>query len=106
MLRFLTEVDESTELIPDEFFENAHICEAVGYVEIGAYTKAQLDAYDKRKVDAMTVTGMLDDALEKGEAIGEHKKACYVAQKAIEMGMTVDDASRLSDLTVEQINEI
>jgi predicted transposase/invertase (TIGR01784 family) len=121
-LRFLTEVDENTEEIPGEFLENEHIREAVGYVEKGAYTKAQLDAYDKRKIDTMTVTGMLDDALEKGEAIGlekgeaiglekgkaigEQKKAGYVALKAIEMGMTVDDASKLSGLTIEQINDM
>lgn len=48
--------------------------------------------------------------LEKGEAIGlekgEHKKAVKVARKALEMGMSVEDACELSGLSKEQINEL
>jgi hypothetical protein len=44
--------------------------------------------------------------LEEGEAIGWQKKAINVARKAIEMGMSIEDASNLSGLTFEQIAEI
>jgi predicted transposase/invertase (TIGR01784 family) len=46
----------------------------------------------------------------EGEAIGlekgEHKKAITVALKALEMGMSVEDASKLSGLSKQQIEEI
>ena len=125
-LRFLTEVDENTQEIPQEFLENEHIFEAVGYVERGAYTKEQLIVYDKLKMDWLTARSMLDDAeaiglekgeaiglergeaigLERGEAIGEQRKADHVARKAIEMGLSIDDASTLSGLTVEQVKNL
>jgi len=37
---------------------------------------------------------------------GEHKKAVKVARKALEMGMSVEDACELSGLSKEQINEL
>jgi hypothetical protein len=33
---------------------------------------------------------------------GEHQKAVAVALKAIEMGMTIEDASKLSGLSMEK----
>ncbi|MDR0795604.1 MAG: Rpn family recombination-promoting nuclease/putative transposase, partial [Tannerella sp.] len=72
-LRFLTEINETTEDVPAELLENDDIREAVGYMERAAYTKVQLDAYDKWKIDTMTVTSMISDSKEEGEAIGLEK---------------------------------
>ena len=44
--------------------------------------------------------------LEEGKAIGEQKKAVAVALKAIEMGMSIEDASKLTGLTKQQIEEL
>jgi len=128
-MRFLTEINETTKEVPQELLDNELTCEAVGYMERAAYTKEQLDAYDQRKIDAMTERSVLNDAkkegeaigmekgeaigmekgeaigMEKGEAIGEQKKAITVALKALEMGMSIEDASKLSGLSKEQIEE-
>ena len=117
-LRFLTEVDENTEEISPDLLEHKEIREAVSYTKKAAYTKEQLTAYDQWKINLITARSMLDDAedtgiakgevigLEKGEAIGEHKKACLVALKALEKGMTVEDASELSGLSIQQIEQL
>jgi len=121
-MRFLTEINENTTEVPKELLDNELTREAVGYMEKAAYTKEQLAAYDKWKIAAMTERSAINDALrkgeaigmekgeaigiEKGEAIGEHKKAVTVALKALEMGMTIEDASKLSGLTKEQIEEL
>jgi len=121
-LRFLTEINENTREVPQELMNNEFTREAIGYMEKAAYTKEQLAAYDKRKIDAMTERSVMNDALrkgeaigmekgeaigiEKGEAIGEHKKAVAVAMKALEMGMSIEDASKLSGLFREQIEEL
>jgi hypothetical protein len=44
-LRFLTEINESTEEAPAELLANDDIREAIGYMERAAYTKSQLEAY-------------------------------------------------------------
>jgi hypothetical protein len=80
-LRFLTEINENTEEIPEELLKNEHIREAVGYMERSAYSKEQLQAYDKWKINVLTERGMIDDAIEEGmekgrvegEAIGLEK---------------------------------
>jgi len=105
-LRFLTEVNENTKEIPQELLDNALTREAVGYMERAAYTKEQLAAYDKWKIAAMTERSAINDAKREGEAIGEHKKAVTVALKALEMGMSIEDASKLSGLSKQQIEEI
>ena len=76
------------------------------YMEKAAYTKEQLAAYDKWKVAAMTERSAINDALRKGEAIGEHKKSVAVAMKALEMGMPIEDAIKLSSLSREEIEEL
>jgi predicted transposase/invertase (TIGR01784 family) len=117
-MRFLTEVDENTEEPPQELLEHEYIREALSYMEKAAYTKEQLLTYDKWKIDVLTESGMIDNAreegltegeaigLEKGEAIGEHKKATTVALKALEKGMSIEDASELSGLSIQQIEEL
>ena len=129
-LRFLTEIGETTEEVSEELLENDDIREAISYMERAAYTKAQLAAYDKWKIDTMTATSMLSASkaegleegeaigLEKGEAIGlikgeaiglekgEQKKALTVALRAIEMGMSIEDACKLSGLSIEHIEKL
>jgi predicted transposase/invertase (TIGR01784 family) len=109
-LRFLTEINETTEEAPAELLAHDDIREAIGYMERAAYTKAQLEAYDKWKIDTMTATSMISASKAEGEAIGlekgERKKAVTVALKALEMGMSIGKASQLSGLSEEEIGEL
>jgi predicted transposase/invertase (TIGR01784 family) len=65
-LRFLTEIDEDTKNISEDLLNDTEINEAIGFVERGAYSKEQLDAYDKWKIDLFSAISMLDDAETKG----------------------------------------
>ena len=117
-LRFLTEINESIREVPKELLENEYIREAVGYMEQSAYTKEQLDAYDKWRIDAMTERSILDDALrkgreegraegrEEGEAIGETKKTEQVAICAYRAGIPIETIAIITNMTVEQVIEI
>jgi len=77
-LRFLTEINEQTERIPEDLLKDELIGEAVDYVKRAAYTKEELASYDKTKIDLMSAQSMLDDAeekgLEKGRAEGEAER--------------------------------
>ena len=121
-LRFLTEINENTEEIPQELLDNEHTREAVGYMKKSAYTKEQLAVYDKWKIAAMTERSAINDALqkgeaiglekgeaiglEKGEAIGEHKKAIIIAQNLIKKGILIEDVSDITGLSKKQIEEL
>ena len=117
-LRFLTEVGETTEEIPQEFLDEKDIREAVEYMKIGAYTKEQLLTYDKCKVDVMTARSMLSEAEEKGEAIGlekgeaiglekgENKKALAIALKMLQMDMPVEVVSKATGLSAQQMEQL
>ena len=105
-LRFLTEVNETTEEVPKELLENELTREAVGYMERGAYTKAQLAAYDKWKVGIMTERSLISDALEKGEAIGAKKEREKMVINAHKTGHTIDAIAAFTGFLPEQISEI
>ncbi|MDR2234330.1 MAG: Rpn family recombination-promoting nuclease/putative transposase [Tannerella sp.] len=101
-LRFLTEINETTEEVPKDLLDNELTREAVGYMEKAAYTKEQLATYDKLKLDVLTERSALSDAKREGEL----KKAEEVVRKALEMGISIEDASLLSGLSKEQIEQI
>ena len=116
-LRFLTEVDEKTDKIPQELLAEKDICEAIGYMERSAYTKEQLIAYDKWKIDTMTARSMLDDAEGIGRvkgraeerAISEAKlqeEKIKITIKALKKGMSIEDVSDMTGLSIEEIIEI
>jgi predicted transposase/invertase (TIGR01784 family) len=117
-LRFLTEVDETTEKIPDELMENEETREAVEYMERAAYSKEQLRLYDKWKIDALTAKSMLSDAeaigLEKGEAIGleKGKTEGRIEERELTVinghkaGHSLDLIASFTGLSTEQITQI
>jgi predicted transposase/invertase (TIGR01784 family) len=130
-LRFLTEINERTKEAPQELLENEFTREAIKHVEKYAYTKEQLDAYDQRKIDVLTVRGIYSDmrregmmegmmegmqkglekGLEKGrkEGIieGKIEGKMEVIIEALKMGiMSKDDAAKLSGLTIQEIEKL
>jgi len=110
-LRFLTEVNESTNEIPPELLQNELISEAVKYMETGAYTKDQLEAYDRWRIDTMTALSMIDDALIKGiaegraegKAEGRAEGKTEVAIQLLKLGISIDDIMHSTGFTSEKI---
>jgi len=100
-LRFLTEVNEKTKEIPKELLDNDDIREAVGYVERSAYTKEQLEAYDKWKIDTMTARSMLNAAKTEGETSNQKK----VIANGVRAGYSVEIISTITGLPPEEITK-
>jgi len=73
-------------------------------------TKAEQNAYlhaidEKILNDSAITTAQLEGEV-RGEVRGEQKKAITVAIKALEMGLSVEDAGKLSGLSKEQIEAL
>ena len=98
-LRFLTEINESTKEAPKELMANDYTREAISYMEISAFTKGQLEAYDKFRDAIMTERSLIDDALTKGRTEGRTE----VALQLIKLGISIDDIVQSTGFTREEI---
>ncbi|MDR1226043.1 MAG: Rpn family recombination-promoting nuclease/putative transposase [Prevotellaceae bacterium] len=109
-LRFLTEVNESVSEIPRELLENKDTCEAVKYMEVSAYSKEQLFAYDKVRDGIMTEVSMLSDSkregLIEGEAKGVAKGVAKVAFNMLKNGISAEDIMQYTGLTMTEIQAL
>ena len=101
-LRFLTEINEATKEVPKELMENEYTREAVGYMEISAYTKAQLITYDKFRDAIMTERSLIGDAFRKGGA----KELKKVVINSRQSGLSVEIISTITGLTIDEIEKI
>jgi predicted transposase/invertase (TIGR01784 family) len=114
-LRFLTEINESTSEAPIELLENSETKEAVGYLEIGAYTKEQLFTYDKVRDGILTERSVLSDAkreglaeglekgLERGLEQGREEERKKIAAICLKQGMATRDIQGITGLSTEEI---
>jgi predicted transposase/invertase (TIGR01784 family) len=129
-LRFLTEINESTDEAPPELLSDEYIREAVHYTEIGAYNKNQLLAYDKIRMAIMSEYTLISDSKEEGIAVGRvegraegraeghaeglaeglekgvEKGVEKVAINALKKGISPEDISDLTGLSLSEINKL
>ena len=117
-MRFLTEINEDTKKVPEELLGNELTREAIEYMEKAAYTKEQLEAYDKWKINAMTERSALNDAKKEGRAegraegrtegveIGENNKAVTIALKMLRKGVSVEDICDFTGLSQQQVEKL
>jgi predicted transposase/invertase (TIGR01784 family) len=109
-LRFLTDINEETQEVHKDLLENEFTREAVGYMKRAAYTKEELEAYDKWKIDIMTERSAINDArregIEKGIEKGEKLKTIEIAKKLKTRGMSFEQIREITDLTIEEIEKI
>ena len=109
-MRFLTEINEQTKEPPKELLENELTREAVGYMEKAAYTKEQLEVYDKWKIAAMTERSALKDARNEGKAEGiiegEMREKVKIAKKMLKKGKPFEDITDATGLSVLQLKEL
>jgi len=93
-LRFLTEINGSIEEAPIELLENELTREAIGYIEKAAYTKGQLEYYDKWKIAVMTERSVLKDAIKE------------IATKMLKNNMPLEDICNYTGLSMQQIEKL
>ncbi|OQX75706.1 MAG: hypothetical protein B6D61_09930 [Bacteroidetes bacterium 4484_249] len=90
-LKFLTEIEDGTEVIPKELLEDELINEAINYLASNSYTKAQLEHYDRYWDSILTERSAYLDAeqrgLIEGEAVGKKKGEEIGIKKGEEIGI-------------------
>ncbi len=113
-LRFLTEIDESITDAPKELLDSTEINEALENLKTSAFTKAELEAYDKYwdsvRTEKTLQSGYYNKGLSEGEQIGlqkgELRKACKTALNAIGKKMAEKDIIELTELSEEVVSKL
>ena len=76
-LRFLTEINEDTTIVPEELLDNPETSKALKEVEESAYTEQEIDAYedfwDKLGAERLLLVDSNNISLEKGLAQGREE---------------------------------
>ena len=101
-LRFLTEIDESTQEVPAELLENVETRKALEIVEKSADTDGQLLAYDDFWMSVVDEKVIVEDAHNKGRAEGKTE----VARNLKSMGLSLTDIAKATGLTEEEISQL
>ena len=113
-LRFLTEVNESTTDVPQEFLDSPEISKALKIVEHGAYTEEQLYAYDRFydiiATEHTLISGTFRSGVEKGraegEAIGVREEKLRNAKNFKRLGIDAETISKAIGLSIEEIEKL
>jgi predicted transposase/invertase (TIGR01784 family) len=121
-LRFLTEINEDTDVVPPELLENEQIRKALSIVEKSAMTEGQYYAYE-RFWDQVNREHVLAEAnfndglaqgiaqgvaqgIAQGVAEGEAKKNIEIARKMKSDHLPLDVIMKYTGLTPEEINSL
>ena len=109
-LRFLTEINLTTENAPAELLENELTKKALSIVERSAMSEAQLNTYEKYWTNLTDEEGIAlaryNRGVKDGMAQGEQKKAMSVARNLKLMNLSVADIAKATGLTEEDIDKL
>jgi predicted transposase/invertase (TIGR01784 family) len=99
-LRYLTEIEGEIEQPPADLLEVPEIREALEHIQVSAFTKAELDTYDKYWDSIRSERTLLEEAeqagLEKGVAIYQDwQSGMPKAEIALKHGLSVEQVEKL-----------
>ena len=109
-LRFLTEINEETDKVPDELLENEQIRKALAIVEKSAMTESQLYTYerfwDQVNREHVLSEGRYAEGKEAGLAEGLNQRNLEIARSMKTKGYAIGDITDLTGLTAEEIDAL
>ena len=117
-LRYLTEIDENTRVVPEELLANPELKKAVTALEESAFTNAQLAGYEKfwdvisvektlynsaeRRGTAAGLKQGIGQGIEQGKLLEQRAIACNMKKK----GIASDIIAQCTGLSVEEIDTL
>lgn len=117
-LRYLTEIKDGTEKIPQELLDNAETGKAISVLETSSYNDAQLASYDKFW-DTISIEKTLynsgerkgrEEGLMEGEAIGMEKSRAEEKRKIAsgmkQAGIPLETIAVITGLPLEEVKSI
>jgi len=105
-----SEIDEWLHVMKHEEvrddFKSPYMRKLASRLDILKMSADERNEYSNYMKQIATYNDALDTALAKGKAEGEHKKAIQIANKLLSQGMDLASISMITDLSVEEINQL
>ncbi|MCT4613808.1 MAG: Rpn family recombination-promoting nuclease/putative transposase [Marinifilaceae bacterium] len=113
-LRFLTEVNEGENSVPNDLFLNTEIKKAIDVIEMTGFSQEELELYDKFwDIVRTELTAHedirkkgFDDGLEQGLEKGEERKEIKIVLTMHKNGVSIQDVSDMTNISIEKIERI
>ncbi|MDR1407193.1 MAG: Rpn family recombination-promoting nuclease/putative transposase [Tannerella sp.] len=105
-LRFLKEVAEHQSAVPAELKENADIRRALDMCEEGAFTEAELVAYEKYWDLIRTENALLAESRAEGRAEGREESLTDIVLNCRRSGFSLEQIQAITGLDEKRILEI
>ena len=105
-LRFLTEMNSETDTVPEDFLQNPYLKQAVKLLETSSYNETQLYTYEKFWDAVASERAMVNDALKEGKKQGAKENAIAIARNLCQLGLSVADIAKATNLTIEEVEKI
>mgnify|MGYP002621798076 FL=1 len=109
-LRFLTEIDEKTDEVPEELLENEDTRKALSIIEKSSMSEGQLYAYEKFWDAVVTERVLLKDRYDRGKAEGLAEGEAITSRKNAlnlkNLGVDIDTISKATGLTAKEIEAL
>ena len=113
-LRFLTEINEDTTVVPDELLQNPETSKALKEVEASAYTEDEMDAYEDfwDKLGAERLLFIDSNSIsrkkgrEEGREEGRKEERVNMARKMLAMGMDKQTITKVTGLSEDELDKL
>ena len=106
-LRFLCEVGAvPSQVLHAELLQDQDIAQALDLVEQGAFTDAELAAYDSALDQTTTYISMLADAEAKAKAKGGRAKALAIGSAFLADGLSLERVAAATGLSTEELRAL
>ncbi|MEO1416148.1 MAG: Rpn family recombination-promoting nuclease/putative transposase [Bacteroidota bacterium] len=121
-LRYLTEIEEKTEQPPHDLLEVPEIREAIEQLAESAFTKSELESYDKYWDSISSEKTLISEAeetgkeigrregekigIKKGEEIGIEKGKLEIARKLKKQGMPLSQIAEITGVSIEELSAL
>jgi len=106
-LRFMTEINETTDSVDEALLSIPEIEEALKLAEESAFTRAELEAYsrhwDEVRTYRMSLNDKLEEGLEKGRAEGKAEGKAEVARNLIALDLPIAKIIAATGFSEEEI---
>jgi len=111
-LRYLTEIEEQTEIPPEDLMEVPEIKEAIEHMMVSGFSKAELETYDKYWDSVRSERTLLEEAHDKGKIEGRSEGEEVGLDKGIEItkhfqaGKSVEEIASIVGISAERVRTL
>ena len=105
-LRYLTEIKDGTSEIASELLSDPETKEAVDYLQESAFSKEELEYYDKYWESIQTEKTLYEGAERKGKIEGRNEGKIEIAKSMMLKGFSISDITELTGLSKEKIEKL